>query len=87
MDRYTTEAQAMARLRHGNVVTVYDTGGVSTARSSWPRKSGRTLTEEGSILRTVGYIAPEHLTDGIDDARSDPFSRTARRALRRGRGR
>jgi hypothetical protein len=33
-----------------------------------------TLTEEGSILGTVGYIAPEHLMMGTEDPRSDQFA-------------
>jgi tRNA A-37 threonylcarbamoyl transferase component Bud32/tetratricopeptide (TPR) repeat protein len=32
------------------------------------------LTEEGAVLGTPGFIAPEHLFHGIDDARSDQFS-------------
>jgi tetratricopeptide (TPR) repeat protein len=32
------------------------------------------LTEEGAVLGTVGYIAPEHIFTGADDARSDQFS-------------
>jgi tetratricopeptide (TPR) repeat protein len=30
-------------------------------------------TEEGVVLGTLGYIAPEHLFEGINDARSDQF--------------
>jgi serine/threonine protein kinase len=32
------------------------------------------LTEEGAVLGTPGFIAPEHLLEGIGDARSDQFS-------------
>jgi serine/threonine protein kinase len=32
------------------------------------------LTEEGAILGTVGYIAPEHLFQDVNDERSDQFS-------------
>jgi len=32
------------------------------------------LTQEGAILGTTGFIAPEHLLEGIGDARSDEFS-------------
>jgi serine/threonine protein kinase len=32
------------------------------------------LTEEGAVLGTPGFIAPEHLLSNVDDARSDQFS-------------
>ncbi|MET0593290.1 MAG: serine/threonine-protein kinase [Polyangiaceae bacterium] len=38
------------------------------------RSSTDRLTEEGAVLGTPGFIAPEHLLQGIDDARSDQFS-------------
>jgi serine/threonine protein kinase len=41
---------------------------------SWSSSAAQALTEEGSILGTPGYIAPEHLFGRIDDARSDQFS-------------
>ena len=45
----------------------------STLRS-WSTSSSEPLTEEGAVLGTPGYIAPEHLFEGVDDARSDQFS-------------
>jgi serine/threonine protein kinase/tetratricopeptide (TPR) repeat protein len=45
----------------------------STLRS-WSISSSEPLTEEGAVLGTPGYIAPEHLFEGVDDARSDQFS-------------
>jgi serine/threonine protein kinase len=38
------------------------------------RSATDRLTEEGAVLGTPGFIAPEHLLQGIDDARSDQFS-------------
>jgi tetratricopeptide (TPR) repeat protein/predicted Ser/Thr protein kinase len=38
------------------------------------RSTTDRLTEEGAVLGTPGFIAPEHLFRGIDDARSDQFS-------------
>jgi len=38
------------------------------------RSATDRLTEEGVVLGTIGFIAPEHVFQGIDDARSDQFS-------------
>jgi serine/threonine protein kinase len=46
----------------------------TSSSRSWSSSSAQPLTVEGSILGTPGYIAPEHLFEGIDDARSDQFS-------------
>ena len=45
----------------------------STSRS-WSSSSAEPLTEEGAVLGTPGYIAPEHLFAGVDGARGDQFS-------------
>jgi tetratricopeptide (TPR) repeat protein/predicted Ser/Thr protein kinase len=43
-------------------------------RASSPALLGEPLTETGSILGTIGYIAPEQALDGESDARADQFS-------------
>lgn len=46
--------------------------------SGGPQSASRShtdrLTQEGAVLGTPGFIAPEHLFAGVDDARSDQFS-------------
>jgi serine/threonine protein kinase/tetratricopeptide (TPR) repeat protein len=53
-------------------------GGTGDGHSMPTREgSGGTterLTQSGAILGTTGFIAPEHLLEGIGDARSDEFS-------------
>src|SRR5690606_19146244 len=35
---------------------------------------GEQLTETGSLVGTLAYMAPEHLEAGVADARSDQFA-------------
>jgi tetratricopeptide (TPR) repeat protein len=49
-----------------------DSHSTSTREVSGP--TTERLTQKGAILGTTGFIAPEHLLEGIGDARSDEFS-------------
>jgi serine/threonine protein kinase len=72
------DASATAEaLLGGATVEATPTNETSTSRS-WSVSSSEPLTEEGAVLGTPGYIAPEYLFEGVDDARSDEFSSPSR---------
>ena len=50
----------------------FDSGSSLTGQSS--SSLSDRLTQEGAVLGTPGFIAPEHLLSNVDDARSDQFS-------------
>src|SRR5262245_17833004 len=72
-----------ARLsRRGSTITISATsvadddsdGASSMTGPSLSASDTERLTRDGAVLGTPGYIAPEHLFPGVDDARSDHFS-------------
>src|ERR687894_190472 len=65
VDRFTDEAKTIARLTHPNVVAVYDQARAVEASST---------DDSGQLMATVAYVAPELVTDGHADARTDVYS-------------
>jgi hypothetical protein len=74
---------AVPSVSHGNAGASPATAAVAAISTSTPTgiqgpmpeaQVSSMLTEEGTVLGTVGYIAPEHLLVGVEDARSDQFA-------------
>lgn len=78
-ERDLAETRTRTRLRLGTARSTDAAPNSDDSESSEPNSESSQsktdrLTEEGAVLGTPGFIAPEHLLHGIDDARSDQFS-------------